>query len=297
MRDFLRAIPDFLPAKCLLPPPVISREEYLAQQRERFREDFMSPGASVDAAGAPLEEFNGSEEVFAASSDGGASSTPSDSSRADGKFLGFNENGNFGLNRPRADGSGSSSTFEPLDGSDPVEFAPFPGIAMANENVSSAEEEPYDEVRLDETAVDLNTDPGQAIAQFPTDADVPRRRSFFDRKVVLFDGFEQLSYFNRIVLRTFCRMNRLGLLVTSHVPVIGMPALYRAAPSVETLGLLLDYLLDDAFSVPEPEQLEIILANYHYDVRKILFSFYDRCERARLVPRETNEKIVRVFPR
>lgn len=119
----------------------------------------------------------------------------------------------------------------------------------------------------------------------------------FDKKVVFFDGFEQLSYANRVVVRTFCRMNRLGLLLTTHSPAIGIPVLFRATPSVEILRQILNYLLDDLDMTPEDSELEILLKNFNYDVREILFSLYDAFESYRWAPREMREKIVRRYPR
>ncbi|MBQ5367719.1 MAG: hypothetical protein IIU43_09620, partial [Thermoguttaceae bacterium] len=144
--------------------------------------------------------------------------------------LGFNEVGNFGLTNGKRDGVRSdleNTRFGEEQSS--VPFAPFPGIAPgvdepAESGETGDDEEEYDDVRVEPASnfPALRTQRDRRLA-IPTleGLDIEKRRSFFEKKVVFFDGFEQLSYVNRIILRTFCRMNRLGLLITSHTPAIG----------------------------------------------------------------------------
>ena len=92
-------------------------------------------------------------------------------------------------------------------------------------------------------------------------------------------------------------MNRLGLLLTTHSPAIGIPVLFRTHPSAEILRQLLSFLLDDIEATPADSELEILLKNFNYDVREILFSLYDAYENYRWAPREVREKIVKRYPR
>ena len=220
--------------------------------------------------------------------------------------LGFNEVGNFGLTNGKRDGVRSdleSARFGEEQSS--VPFAPFPGIAPGvDEPAESVEtgddEEEYDDVRVEPASnfPALRTQRDRRLA-IPTleGLDIEKRRSFFEKKVVFFDGFEQLSYVNRIILRTFCRMNRLGLLITSHTPAIGIPVLFHTQPSFETLSALLDRLLDDYDVNLSNQRVADLLRNFHSDVRAILFSLYDLYEKYNLAPAEIRDKLSRGYPR
>lgn len=220
--------------------------------------------------------------------------------------LGFNEVGNFGLTNGKRDGVRSdleNTRFGEEQSS--VPFAPFPGIAPgvddpAESAASGDDEEEYDDVRVEPASnfPALGTQRDRRLA-IPTleGLDIEKRRSFFEKKVVFFDGFEQLSYVNRIILRTFCRMNRLGLLITSHTPAIGIPVLFHTQPSFETLSALLDRLLDDYDVNLSNQRVADLLRNFHSDVRAILFSLYDLYEKYNLAPAEIRDKLSRGYPR
>ncbi len=220
--------------------------------------------------------------------------------------LGFNEVGNFGLTNGKRDGVRSdleSARFGEEQSS--VPFAPFPGIAPgvdepAESGDTGDDEEEYDDVRVEPASnfPALRTQRDRRLA-IPTleGLDIEKRRSFFEKNVVFFDGFEQLSYVNRIILRTFCRMNRLGLLITSHTPAIGIPVLFHTQPSFETLSALLDRLLDDYDVNLSNQRVADLLRNFHSDVRAILFSLYDLYEKYNLAPAEIRDKLSRGYPR
>ena len=220
--------------------------------------------------------------------------------------LGFNEVGNFGLTNGKRDGVRSdleNTRFGEEQSS--VPFAPFPGIAPgvdepAESGETGDDEEEYDDVRVEPASnfPALRTQRDRRLA-IPTleGLDIEKRRSFFEKKVVFFDGFEQLSYVNRIILRTFCRMNRLGLLITSHTPAIGIPVLFHTQPSFETLSALLDRLLDDYDVNLSNQRVADLLRNFHSDVRAILFSLYDLYEKYNLAPAEIRDKLSRGYPR
>ncbi len=323
LQKFLQSIPILLPTKFLLPPPVMSPEEYLSQQQDFLKEVF--PEKNFDVSRQPVAETPPAEEVFQVSDSALASAVKSDAAPSDsGKnertdvasssdaekrettegFFGFNEAGNFGLKSGRLSSS-DSKVFRRLDA--PVKFDPFPGVSPVPEAIASPAKDEYDDVELANPEDDnlpappvVHAPSEQKKLELPLnfDYDSGKKGSFFDKKVLIFDGFEQLSFANRVILRTFCRMNRLGLLLTTHVPVIGVPVLYKTEPTVAAIHQLLDYLLEDYddFQIDDSE-VEILLKNFRGDVREMLFSLYDAFENYRLAPRDLREKIVRRYPR
>lgn len=325
LQEFLQQTPKFMPTQCLLPPPVVSRDDYLAQQRESMR--FILEGEYEN--GPDEEELDEIETVEQYQATGSRADEPaqepessregSDVSDAESEpespfprkgYLGFNSAGNFGFNRASADDDESRASMHVGAETERVDFAPFPGIAPANEDLSA--QETSKETSENASVKPMNAEPASGARTLfsvalneqkklaiplPAESEYRQNRSFFEKKVVFFDGFEQLSYANRIVLRTFCRMNRLGLMIATHTPAIGIPVLYRACPQVETLRMLLDFLLDDPNMIPDDSELAILLANFHNDVREILFSLYDAYEKYSLAPREVRENIVRNYPR
>ncbi|MBQ2790560.1 MAG: hypothetical protein IJE97_13065, partial [Thermoguttaceae bacterium] len=325
LQRFLQSAPAFLPVKCLLPPPVVSPEDYWEQAREIVRdlsdvETFDDDQEEKYDDVATIDEFcvDKSASENSAKSDESeretapnASANESTSERRDG-FFGFNAAGNFGFNATRRGDAAPRWPQPPqkkaAEGADaPTPFAPFPGVAPPNEptpNVDANKMAPNAEFLAESAEREAQNSAAEARESqkkleipLPTLDFQKKRSAMFDKKVVFFDGFEQLSYANRVVVRTFCRMNRLGLLLTTHSPAIGIPVLFRATPSVEILRQILNYLLDDLDMTPEDSELEILLKNFNYDVREILFSLYDAFESYRWAPREMREKIVRRYPR
>ncbi len=325
LQRFLQSAPAFLPVKCLLPPPVVSPEDYWEQAREIVRdlsdvETFDDDQEEKYDDVATIDEFcvvKSASENSAKSDESeretapNASANESTSERRDG-FFGFNAAGNFGFNATRRGDAAPRWPQPPqkkaAEGADaPTPFAPFPGVAPPNEptpNVDANKMAPNAEFLAESAEREAQNSAAEARESqkkleipLPTLDFQKKRSAMFDKKVVFFDGFEQLSYANRVVVRTFCRMNRLGLLLTTHSPAIGIPVLFRATPSVEILRQILNYLLDDLDMTPEDSELEILLKNFNYDVREILFSLYDAFESYRWAPREMREKIVRRYPR
>ena len=324
LQRFLQSAPAFLPVKCLLPPPVVSPEDYWEQAREIVRdlsdvETFDDDQEEKYDEVATIDEFcvDGSaaeNPVKSAESERESATECADETstkRRDG-FFGFNAAGNFGFNATRRGDAAPRWPAPPqkkdAEGTDaPTPFAPFPGVAPPNEPTANGEanETPpnaeflagSDEREAQNAAKEARESQKKLEIPLPTLDFQKKRGAMFDKKVVFFDGFEQLSYANRVVVRTFCRMNRLGLLLTTHSPAIGIPVLFRATPSVEILRQILNYLLDDLDMTPEDSELEILLKNFNYDVREILFSLYDAFESYRWAPREMREKIVRRYPR
>ena len=318
LQRFLQAAPVLLPTKYLLPPPVMSREEYLAQQRDFLREvfpdEFLAPTGQENDVATPEEEFrvsetnsvstdDGEDKAESSSEDANVSGPFSDSEQKSdarpSRIFGFNAAGNFGLKSDRLEDS-DEITFRKTDS--PVKFAPFPELPIVGENADSSQEE-FDDVELapeehlTADSSDSFSDVEQKTLEIPLAYGAEEKRSFFDRKVLVFDGFEQLSFANRIIIRTFCRMNRLGLLLTTHSPMIGVPVPFRTIPTVDPIHQLLEYLLEDYDFKISDSEVEILLKNFNYDVREMLFSLYDAFESYRLAPQNLREKIVRRYPR
>ncbi|MBP3558245.1 MAG: hypothetical protein J6K20_11185 [Thermoguttaceae bacterium] len=320
LQRFLQSAPAFLPVKCLLPPPVVSPEDYWEQAREVVRD--LSDAETFDEEQdenyddvATIDEFcvDGNAAENSAKSDESERETATDGAnetapkRKDG-FFGFNAAGNFGFNATRRGDAAPRWPQPPqkanVEASAPTPFAPFPGVAPPNEpTANDGANETVPNAEFLSGSAERGAQNSAREAQKKLEIPLPnldfqkKRSAMFDKKVVFFDGFEQLSYANRVVVRTFCRMNRLGLLLTTHSPAIGIPVLFRATPSVEILRQILNYLLDDLDMTPEDAELEILLKNFNYDVREILFSLYDAFESYRWAPREMREKIVRRYPR
>lgn len=97
-------------------------------------------------------------------------------------------------------------------------------------------------------------------------------------RVLFLDGFEQLSFIQRVCLRKFCRDQRIGMVITTHLPALGLPILFKTAPSLETVRHLVHYLVDDgSFTVGE-DDVKALFAQNRGNCRSILFDLYDRFE-------------------
>ena len=308
LQRFLQKTPVLLPTKFLLPPPVMSPEEYVAQRREFLKEVFPERDFDQKTTDSNPEE---KEEEFRVSSDATPAPLSDDEPIVEcvedveepakpSPVFGFNAAGNFGLTTGQTADLDARGFKIP---SEPVKFSAFPASPELEE-IADEFQEVYDEVELTtaENEDDVKLDEADEVAlkmlETPFNFGVEKKRSFFDRKILVFDGFEQLSFANRIIIRTFCRMNHLGLLLTSHSPMIGVPVLFRTIPSVNTIRQLLDYLLEDyeEFRIGDSE-VETLLKNFHNDVREMLFSLYDAFESFRLAPADLREKIIRRYPR
>jgi hypothetical protein len=96
------------------------------------------------------------------------------------------------------------------------------------------------------------------------------------RNVVIFDGYEQLSYCSRVRLRKLCRQKNCGLLITTHKPqsFVG-PILFRTDTSDATVEKLVSYLLDDSRIFPGDSLLRSLRRKHNSNIRAILDSLYD----------------------
>ncbi|MDO5307921.1 MAG: hypothetical protein Q4G03_00275 [Planctomycetia bacterium] len=302
MQRFLQTAPNFLPTRCLLPPPVVSMDDYRAIRHDVGANQTRQEQTNQNEQ---LESFQVSDDLLQRVNHVESSEAKYDNNAETPVGFRFNSEGSFGFSKTKNNGDadlnkqGDENQEAPKSA---FKFAPFPAQDLDKIDVTLTQDdqdEVYDDVEIEEEQDEELFDHLKVNLDFPIpDVDALRKnRHFFDRKMVFFDGFDHLSYANRIVVRTFCRMNHLGLLITTHSPAIGVPVLYRTNACVETLGQLMNFLLDDSDMTPDDAQLEILLKNFKFDVREILFAMYDAFENYRVAPRELREKIMRRYPR
>ena len=102
--------------------------------------------------------------------------------------------------------------------------------------------------------------------------------SLHETSLLVVDGYEQLSWWQRRRLRVRCRPRRHGLLVTTHRD-LGLPTLYRTQVTPELAQSLIEGLLGKvqraSFSMYD---IEAHLARHHGNLREFLFDLYDRYE-------------------
>ena len=93
-------------------------------------------------------------------------------------------------------------------------------------------------------------------------------------RIIVVDGYEQLSRWSRFCLKWRCRRRQWGLLVTAHQSV-GLPEIFRTSTSLHVLRQIVERLSPaDAASLPA-ETLAELFARHKGDVREILFELYD----------------------
>lgn len=95
--------------------------------------------------------------------------------------------------------------------------------------------------------------------------------------IVLVDGYEQLSAWNKFRLRRTCRRRGLGLVVTVHASS-GLPDLARAAPGLRVARRLVDRLLPEGTALVDDAELRVRFAACGGDLREMLFDLYDLYE-------------------
>jgi hypothetical protein len=100
------------------------------------------------------------------------------------------------------------------------------------------------------------------------------------RSVVVIDGFEQLSWFERLRWRLLCRWWRSGLLVTAHQPV-GLPALYETQVDGQLAQHVSRVLLDANSHEISTCEISLAFAASPGNLRDALFRLYDVFEQRR----------------
>ncbi len=95
--------------------------------------------------------------------------------------------------------------------------------------------------------------------------------------IVIVDGYEQLSRWNRWRLQRLCRSRGWGLIVSSHAET-GLPDLFRTTVDVERAGVIVRQLLGAEQNLIGREEITDSLARHHGDVREMLLELYDLYE-------------------
>jgi hypothetical protein len=121
--------------------------------------------------------------------------------------------------------------------------------------------------------------------RLPRDAfDSLRRISNANRIVIIIDGYEQLGWFERWRLGSFCRRKNAGLLVTSHAPT-HLPVLIELVPNRALISILVAKLCAEVSTPITAKDVDASLACHGSNVREIFFDLYDRHERKRRTAR------------
>lgn len=99
-------------------------------------------------------------------------------------------------------------------------------------------------------------------------------------RVLLVDGYEQLSWWSRRQLRSVCRATGHGLVVTAHADA-GLTDLYRTSIdewlAAEIIARLLDksHVVDSTVRVGLTYELGRRLQAHSFNLREVLFELYD----------------------
>jgi hypothetical protein len=96
--------------------------------------------------------------------------------------------------------------------------------------------------------------------------------------LIVVDGYEQLSLWNRFFLKRYCRRRNIGLLVTSHVPT-GLPEIFKTTASLEIARQIVEQLMQNQPMKIPPEIIADLFALHNGDIREMLFDLYDLYER------------------
>lgn len=99
--------------------------------------------------------------------------------------------------------------------------------------------------------------------------------------ILVLDGVELLSWFQRLALIKTCRRKQIGLLVTSHRQIWGLPALVSLKPDRSQFESIVQQLTRDIDFQISPEQLETIYRSNHGNIREALMNCYDEFEASR----------------
>lgn len=97
-------------------------------------------------------------------------------------------------------------------------------------------------------------------------------------KIVIIDGFEQLSCLNAFFLRCYCLRQNLGMLVTAHKAAYGFPVLYKTHSSTQQLEDVINFLLEDSDMFLKNQELPELLQDNKGNIRDVLFLLYDEYE-------------------
>ena len=105
-----------------------------------------------------------------------------------------------------------------------------------------------------------------------------------NRRLLIVDGYEQLSFLERWRVARYCRSQSIGVLVTSHTPVqfpTHIPTLISTAPDRALVSQLVADLANEVSTPITAEDVAASHACHGSNVREIFFDLYDRHEQRR----------------
>lgn len=108
--------------------------------------------------------------------------------------------------------------------------------------------------------------------RLPLDLDEQCHSEPFDLLIV--DGYEQLSRWNRFKLKRRCRRRGWGLLVTVHESV-GFAEIHRTAVSEELAAKIVEHLMEERTPAFGRDEISAAFARHRGDIREMLFDLYD----------------------
>ena len=103
-------------------------------------------------------------------------------------------------------------------------------------------------------------------SEFPNPLDTTNR-------LMIVDGFERLPWLHRRLLLKFARCQQMGLLITTHRRIAGVPILYEVQPTLETLQRLSHELAPGV--IIEKNLLATIFETNEGNIRESLMTLYN----------------------
>jgi energy-coupling factor transporter ATP-binding protein EcfA2 len=94
------------------------------------------------------------------------------------------------------------------------------------------------------------------------------------KSVLIVDGYEQLSWWQRRKVKAACRRAGAGLVVTAHSDV-GLPPLFQTQPTLELAQQLVRRLLPQGDATLSDADVTAAFARHPDNLRETLFTLYD----------------------
>jgi energy-coupling factor transporter ATP-binding protein EcfA2 len=104
-----------------------------------------------------------------------------------------------------------------------------------------------------------------------------RRLPECERRMIVVDGYEQLSFWSRFLLTRRCRRKRWGLIATAHRSV-GLPMLYETEVSLELAVRVVESVLQESGTAISHEEIAERYKHSGENLREMLFGLYDLVE-------------------
>jgi hypothetical protein len=104
------------------------------------------------------------------------------------------------------------------------------------------------------------------------------------RPLLLIDGYEQLSWLSRAILKWRCRRASAGLIVTSHAST-GLPTLFRTHVDAALVRSLVSTLTTERDSLVTCADVAASHACHGSNIRELFFALYERHEALARTPR------------